>query len=95
LLLHFTLSDFIHPHKEKFTAPNLLITVPHVSTYIPDNESALGRNGIIKNTKWISGYDLAEGADLLYHDGQYTSKEYDKKKVGDIPALTTPCWWRY
>ncbi len=51
-----------------------------VFTYIPDHEPALGRNGIIKNTKWISGYDLAEEADLLYHDAQYTPKEYNKKK---------------
>lgn len=51
-----------------------------VFTYMPDHEPALGRNGIIKSTKWISGYDLAEDADLLYHDAQYTQIEYDKKK---------------
>jgi len=51
-----------------------------VFTYIPDHEPALGRTGIVKNTKWISGYNIAEGADLLYHDGQYTVKEYSKKR---------------
>ena len=51
-----------------------------VFTYIPDHEPALGRNGIVRNTKWISGYNLAEGSDLLYHDGQYTVKEYSKKR---------------
>lgn len=51
-----------------------------VFTYIPDHEPALGRDGIIKNAKWISGFNLASGADLLYHDGQYTSIEYQNKK---------------
>ncbi|MEO8710792.1 MAG: MBL fold metallo-hydrolase [Parafilimonas sp.] len=51
-----------------------------VFTYIPDHEPALGRNGMIKDRKWISGYDLAAGADLLYHDGQYTDAEYQTKK---------------
>jgi phosphoribosyl 1,2-cyclic phosphodiesterase len=50
-----------------------------VFTYIPDHEPALGRDSLIKDSKWISGYDLAADADLLYHDGQYTSREYSKK----------------
>ena len=41
---------------------------------------ALGRDGIITNPNWISGFDLASNADLLYHDGQYTSEEYKTKK---------------
>ncbi len=45
-----------------------------VFTYIPDHEPAVG--SFIKNRKWLSGYDLASGADLLYHDAQYTSSEY-------------------
>ncbi|MEP6846508.1 MAG: MBL fold metallo-hydrolase [Panacibacter sp.] len=49
-------------------------------TYIPDHEPALGLNGMIKDSKWISGYDLAADADLLYHDGQYTDAEYQTKK---------------
>lgn len=49
-------------------------------TYIPDHEPALGRNGMILDTKWISGYNLAAGADLLYHDAQYSSEEYENKK---------------
>jgi ribonuclease BN (tRNA processing enzyme) len=52
-----------------------------VFTYIPDHEPALGRNGIIKDNKWISAFGLASGADLLYHDGQYSASEY-KKKLG-------------
>lgn len=51
-----------------------------VFTYIPDHEPALGRNGMIKLSKWISGFDLAADTDLLYHDGQYTFEEYNKKR---------------
>ena len=51
-----------------------------VFSYIPDHEPALGSNGMIRDSKWISGFELASEADLLYHDGQYTTEEYDKKK---------------
>lgn len=50
-----------------------------VVTYIPDHEPALGPHGLVKDYKWISGFDLAEGADLLYHDSQYTAEEYPGK----------------
>lgn len=44
--------------------------------YIPDHEPALGVPlGQLEN-EWISGYDLARGADLLIHDCQYTDAEY-------------------
>jgi ribonuclease BN (tRNA processing enzyme) len=52
-----------------------------VFTYIPDHEPALGRNGMFTDKKWISGFDLASGADLLYHDAQFTVEEY-KDKMG-------------
>jgi ribonuclease BN (tRNA processing enzyme) len=51
-----------------------------VFTYIPDHEPALGAHGMIHNTKWTSGFDIAAGADLLYHDGQYTTQEYNARK---------------
>jgi len=51
-----------------------------VLTYIPDHEPALGRSGINKDKKWISGFDIALDADLLYHDGQYTDQEYTTKR---------------
>jgi len=50
-----------------------------VMTYIPDHEPALGANGIINDNQWLSGFALAAGADLLFHDAQYTSKEYTSK----------------
>lgn len=52
-----------------------------VFTYIPDHEPALGKNGLLKDDKWLSGSDLALDADLLLHDAQYTAEEY-KDKVG-------------
>ncbi len=51
-----------------------------VLTYMPDHEPALGHTGIIQDRKWLSGIDLASGADLLLHDAQYTAKEYLSKK---------------
>lgn len=50
-----------------------------VFCYLPDHEPALGRNGLIRDTKWTSGFDLARDADLMYHDGQYTDKEYPSR----------------
>jgi phosphoribosyl 1,2-cyclic phosphodiesterase len=45
--------------------------------YLPDHEPALAlRNGDWSKPEWISGYDLAAGADLLIHDAQYTDEEY-------------------
>lgn len=48
--------------------------------YIPDHEPALGMRGIIPDPKWISGFDLAKGCDLLLHDGHFTEDEYPKRK---------------
>src|SRR4030095_6066823 len=49
-------------------------------TYIPDHEPGLGREGMFNDPQWISGMDLAENADLLLHDAQYTREEYATKK---------------
>lgn len=50
-----------------------------VMTYIPDHEPALGPGEMVRDNKWLSGADLAAGADLLLHDAQYTAKEYPGK----------------
>lgn len=76
---HFNIQStyVIHP------GPTLAFRVKgneSVFTYIPDHEPALGRNGIIKDKKWTSGFDVAQGADLLYHDGQYTTEEYAARR---------------
>ncbi len=52
-----------------------------VFAYLPDHEPAMGDNGLLKPVNWISGSDLALGANLLLHDAQYTLEEY-KDKVG-------------
>jgi phosphoribosyl 1,2-cyclic phosphodiesterase len=48
-------------------------------TYLPDHEPALGGRTFPHDTSWVSGYKLAEGADLLIHDTQYTEKEYQDR----------------
>ena len=50
-----------------------------VLSYIPDHEPALGPRGLLHDLKWVSGSDLAMGADLMLHDGQYTKEEYLNK----------------
>ncbi|HSI81965.1 MAG TPA: MBL fold metallo-hydrolase [Solirubrobacterales bacterium] len=47
-----------------------------VLCYISDHEPALATSLRDLEPEWISGYDLARGADLLIHDAQYTDEEY-------------------
>jgi hypothetical protein len=42
LLKHFTVSDFIQFHMEKYSSQNLLITVPQAMTYFADAEDYIG-----------------------------------------------------
>jgi phosphoribosyl 1,2-cyclic phosphodiesterase len=44
--------------------------------YLCDHEPALGAGGPPADPEWTSGYALAEDADLLIHDMQYTDTEY-------------------
>jgi phosphoribosyl 1,2-cyclic phosphodiesterase len=44
--------------------------------YIPDHEPGLGAPLKSLEPEWISGFNLARGADLLIHDCQYTDDEY-------------------
>jgi phosphoribosyl 1,2-cyclic phosphodiesterase len=49
-------------------------------TYMPDHEPALSTMGHDHPTPaWTSGFDLANGADLLLHDAQYTAEEYEER----------------
>lgn len=50
-----------------------------VFTYIPDHEPALGKDGILSDSKWVSGINLAAGADLLLHDSQFSVAEYQDR----------------
>jgi phosphoribosyl 1,2-cyclic phosphodiesterase len=47
--------------------------------YLPDHEPALGGGGGLADSQWTSGYGLAEDADLLIHDAQYTDAEYEQR----------------
>jgi phosphoribosyl 1,2-cyclic phosphodiesterase len=47
-----------------------------VLTYISDHEPALGIDLRTVEPDWISGYALAYGSDVLFHDAQYTEDEY-------------------
>jgi ribonuclease BN (tRNA processing enzyme) len=72
-------SDYvIHP------GPTLGFRITHqrgVFTYIPDHEFALGCDvNKANDIRWLSGSELAEGADLLVHDAQYTCEEYKAKQ---------------
>lgn len=44
--------------------------------YLADHEPALGVRQFPGEPEWTSGYELAEGADTLIHDTQYTDEEY-------------------
>jgi phosphoribosyl 1,2-cyclic phosphodiesterase len=48
-------------------------------TYLPDHEPALAGRTFPHDKAWTSGYRLAEGADLLIHDTQYTEDEYQNR----------------
>jgi phosphoribosyl 1,2-cyclic phosphodiesterase len=50
-----------------------------IVTYLPDHEPALGSMSFLYSKEWTSGYDLADGADLLIHDSQYSSDEYQTR----------------
>lgn len=45
-------------------------------TYIPDHEPGRGVDLRRSSTDWISGFELAQGADVLLHDAQYFDDEY-------------------
>jgi phosphoribosyl 1,2-cyclic phosphodiesterase len=47
--------------------------------YLPDHEPALGVRDFPGEPEWTSGFDLAARADLLIHDAQYTTEEYQAR----------------
>ena len=49
----------------------------NVFSYISDHEPAKGVTDLTTTPpEWISGYSIAERADVLLHDAQYTEDEY-------------------
>jgi phosphoribosyl 1,2-cyclic phosphodiesterase len=49
-------------------------------TYLSDHEPALGGDSLPASVSWMSGFSLAQGADLLIHDSQYTDAEYVSRR---------------
>jgi len=49
-----------------------------VFAYVPDHEPYLTA-ALDDEPRWISGWALAAGADLLFHDSQYTEEEYSQR----------------
>ncbi len=47
--------------------------------YLPDHEPARGIELREMEPAWISGFELARGADVLLHDSQYMEDEYPEK----------------
>jgi ribonuclease BN (tRNA processing enzyme) len=67
-------SDLVcHPNP---TVGYRITTADGVLAYLPDHEPALGTQHFPLAAEWTSGYALAEGADLLIHDAQYSAREY-------------------
>jgi ribonuclease BN (tRNA processing enzyme) len=48
-----------------------------VLVYLPDHEPALGTDLTTVPAAWVSGHDIARGADVLLHDAQYRDCEYE------------------
>jgi ribonuclease BN (tRNA processing enzyme) len=44
--------------------------------YLPDHEPSLGTTLRGLPAEWMSGHDIAHGADVLLHDAQYGDDEY-------------------
>lgn len=49
--------------------------------YIPDHEPALGVDLEKVDPEWVSGFAVAQGADVLFHDSQYTEDEYPNHRA--------------
>jgi len=48
-----------------------------VLVYLPDHEPSLGSSLDAVPSSWVSGHDIAQGADVLMHDAQYRDHEYN------------------
>jgi phosphoribosyl 1,2-cyclic phosphodiesterase len=55
--------------------------------YIPDHEPALGVDLEKIEPEWVSGFSVAHGADVLFHDSQYTEHEYPTHRAWGHSAI--------
>lgn len=71
-----------------------LVENDSVLAYMPDHEPALGNRDFPGPPEWTSGFALADGADVLIHDAQYTDAEYPDRvgwghsSVSQLAAFT-------
>jgi phosphoribosyl 1,2-cyclic phosphodiesterase len=47
--------------------------------YLPDHEPLLAGDRFAYSSEWCSGFELAAGVDVLFHDSQYTDSEYPER----------------
>jgi len=47
--------------------------------YLTDHEPALAVDLATVQPEWVSGFEVANGADVLIHDCQYTEEEYSDR----------------
>lgn len=65
--------------------------------FLPDHEPALGSSSFPNNREWCSGYNIAKDVDLLFHDSQYNSVDYEIRvgwghsSVSDAIDFATLC----
>lgn len=68
-----------------------------VLAYMPDHELELGSSNFPNEPEWTSGFEIANGADLLLHDAQYRPAEYSDKigwghsSIEDAIGFATLC----
>jgi phosphoribosyl 1,2-cyclic phosphodiesterase len=60
----------------------------HTLVYMPDHEPGLGTPLDELEDEWVSGLDLARGADVLVHDAQYTDEEYPSHQGWGHSSIT-------
>lgn len=48
--------------------------------YMPDHEPAVLGDFRSESPEWIDGFAIAERADVLFHDSQYTPEEYEARR---------------
>jgi phosphoribosyl 1,2-cyclic phosphodiesterase len=51
-----------------------------VFAFMPDHEPAALGDFVNESPDWIDGFAIAENADVLMHDAQYTGDEYDTRR---------------
>jgi ribonuclease BN (tRNA processing enzyme) len=51
-----------------------------VFAYMPDHEPAILSDFRHETPDWIDGFAVADGADVLLHDSQYTPEEYEGRR---------------